>query len=159
MHLYLVRHGAAVERHDWQGAEDTRPLTEDGEEKAKAVFERLKHQKKLHVDAIWSSPLVRALQTAHIAGSVLDLPVKVVQELASGTSFKRLQGYLEKTQPVPEHLMLVGHEPDCGLIIAELIGDAGGSYGLKKAGAASLVGNFRPGGMALVWKVAPKDVL
>jgi phosphohistidine phosphatase len=110
------------------------------------------------VEAIWSSPLVRALQTAHIVGGLLDLPVKVVEELASGATLKKLQAHFEKAQPLPERLMLVGHEPDCGLLIGELIGDAG-SYALKKAGVAYLVGTFKPGGMSLVWKVEPKQVL
>ncbi|MFH0938504.1 MAG: phosphohistidine phosphatase SixA [Planctomycetota bacterium] len=159
MHLYIARHGVTVECRDWHGSDEARPLSEDGKEKIKAVFERLQHRKKIHIDAIWASPLTRALQTAHIAGAVLNSPVKVVQELASGMSLKRLHLYLAKVQPTPERLMLVGHEPDCGIIIAELIGDPTANYSLKKAGVASLVGNFEPGGMALVWRVAPKDIL
>ena len=61
-------------------------------------------------------------------------------------------------EPLPERLMLVGHEPDCGAIISALVGDQAGDCKLKKAGVAALTGDFKPGGMVLGWKVAPKDV-
>jgi phosphohistidine phosphatase len=157
MRLYILRHGIAYEREEWAGPDDSRPLTEDGTERAKDVAKALK--KKLKVDAIWSSPLVRCLQTAHITGEVLGLPVKVVDELSSGTTLSRLEAKFKKLEPLPENLMLVGHEPDCGSIIAGLIGDPSGDYALKKNGIALMEGNFKAGGMKLSWKLTPKEIL
>ncbi len=159
MHLYLLRHGIAFERSEWNGPDATRPLTGEGEERTGAVLKELKQQNKLQVEAIWSSPLVRALQTAHIAGKALNLPVKVVDELTSGTSLAHVQARFGKTERLPERLMIVGHEPDLGFMIGELTGDPAGDYALKKAGIALLDGVVKPGGMKLVWKFTPKDVL
>jgi phosphohistidine phosphatase SixA len=79
-------------------------------------------------------------------------------ELVSGTNLRRILKDF-KTREVPENLMLVGHEPDCGMIIGELIGDPAGDYALKRAGIALLEGKLKLGGMKLEWKLQPKDVL
>ena len=158
MQLYILRHGIAFDASEWKGTDDFRPLTEEGHERTKEVIEALKRQGKLRVGAIWSSPLTRALQTAQIAADVLDLKVEVVPELTSGTNLRRIAKEV-KTREVPENLMIVGHEPDCGLIISDLIGDPSGDYALKRAGIALLEGKLKPGEMKLVWKLQPKEVL
>ena len=159
MQLYVLRHGIAWEMREWSGDEASRPLTEEGKARTEAVLKALREEKKLRVDAIWSSLLARALQTAEIAGKVLDAPVTVVEALACGASLRGLQASFRSRGPLPERLMLVGHEPDCGALVGALVGDPDGEYALKKAGVAALKGDFAPGGMALKWKVAPKDVL
>ena len=159
MHLYVLRHGIAIEPFDWDGNDGSRPLTLEGRERTEAIIETLKRQDKLQVDAIWSSPLVRAEETAEIAGKVLKLPVTIIKALSCGASLKRLQTDFKARAPLPERLLLTGHEPDCGMIISGLIGDAEGDYALKKTGIALLKGTFEPGGMKLLWKLAPKDIL
>jgi len=158
MQLYVFRHGIAYEHSEWAGNDDSRPLTDEGKKRTAQVIKALVKTKKLHVDAIWSSPLVRAQQTAQIAADLLSLPVKIVHELESGTQLSRLEKSFSKLK-LPEHLMTVGHEPDCGEIIAGLCGDAYENYSLKKAGMAFLEGNFKAGGMKVIWKISPSDVL
>ena len=158
MQVYILRHGIAFERHEWEGSDDNRPLTIEGMQKTREVVEALVKKKKLSADAIWSSPLVRALQTATIAGEVLSLPVVTVESLASGTSLARFLEGVE-TKRFPERLIIVGHEPDCGIMVGDLIGDRKGDYSLKKAGMAALEGQMKPGGMKLQGMIAPKDVL
>lgn len=157
MNLYIMRHGIARDAEDWNGSDADRPLTEEGVERARAVLKKLKKKDELRVDEIWSSPLKRARETAEIAAKVLDLNVKIVDQLECGASLDRL---LRLTQllKLPERLMTVGHEPDCGEMISDLVGD-GKSYSFKRAGIAQLKGEFAPGGMKLVWQYAPKDVL
>ena len=159
MQLYILRHGIAFERNEWSGSDEERPLTVEGMQKTREVMQALRAKKKLKVDAIWSSPLVRALQTATIAGEVLEQSVTTVEVLASGTSLKRVLGFVHSQKELPKSLLLVGHEPDCGLLTAELVGDPGGDYAFKKAGLAALEGAFKPAGMKLQWQIAPKDVL
>jgi len=79
--------------------------------------------------------------------------------LASGTNLSALVKAFKELGPIPERLMLVGHEPDCGEIIGGLIGDLGGDYALRKASIAALKGDFAKGKMELKWKLDPKDVL
>ena len=79
--LIFVRHGQTssnVERR-WQGWTDT-PLNELGEKQAQLVAKRLSesHGK---IQALYSSPLSRAYQTAKAIAEGLDLPVRLVEGL------------------------------------------------------------------------------
>lgn len=159
MQLYILRHGIAFEAYDWKGPDTTRPLTPDGIKRTKKVLETLHKEEKLEVEAIWASPLVRAQQTAAIAAEELKLKVKTVPALACGASLGSLREAFKNEGPLPERLMLVGHEPDCGLLIGALSGDPNGDYALKKAGIALLKGEFAPGKMTLKWKLTPGEVL
>ena len=159
MHIYFFRHGIAFDQSDWSGTDGTRPLTDLGKERTCKIIVSLKTQQKLKVDAIWTSPLVRAFQTAEIAGSVVGLPIITVDELASGTCLKGVQKAFLKRKSLPDRLMLVGHEPDFGVMIGELIGDPCGDYALKKAGIALLTGDLKVGAMKLLWKLDPGDIL
>lgn len=159
MQLYILRHGIAYEPSEWNGSDGTRPLTADGIKRTKKVLETLHKEEKLKVDAIWTSPLVRAEQTAAIAADILKLKVRTEDALACGASLNSLRAVFKKHEPLPERLMLVGHEPDCGMLIGNLSGDPNGDYALKKAGIALLKGEFAPGKMTLTWKLTPADVL
>jgi phosphohistidine phosphatase len=158
MLLYIMRHGIACEHGEWKGSDFDRPLTAEGSERTRKVVNQLKKAGELNVDAVWSSPLTRARQTAEIAGAALRLGVKQVPELESGAQLSNLL-LLAKKEPLPQRLLWVGHEPDCGAIVGELIDDPAGDYALKRAGIAKLEGEFKHGGMKLIWIQAPKDVL
>ena len=68
MNCYFLRHGIAVEPEAWSGNDFERPLTRDGhtrmEREAKAIAEL-----SLDLDAIVTSPLLRAKQTAEIVAA------------------------------------------------------------------------------------------
>ena len=102
---------------------------------------------------------MRAQQTAQIVAEILGLKVKTVDALACGASVKSIQRILSALKTPPERLMCVGHEPDCGAIIGQLSGNPERDYALKKAALAYLEGAYKPGGMALHWLLAPRDVL
>lgn len=76
--VYLARHGETEWSLSGQhtGTTDI-PLTSNGEEQARALGERLKG---IHFDQVWSSPRVRAIRTAELAG--LGDRVEVVPDLA-----------------------------------------------------------------------------
>jgi phosphohistidine phosphatase len=158
VHLYVMRHGIALERGEWGGAEESRPLTEDGKRRISAVVQALSKDGRLEVDTIWSSPLERARQTAEIAGTVLGVPVELSEALVPGANVEKLARALTGRRTV-RRLLVVGHEPDCGELVAGLIGDGKGEYPFRKAGIALLEGTPRPGGMKLHWQLAPRDVI
>lgn len=159
MHLYIMRHGIAVEGCDWNGPDTTRPLTPEGIRRTRQVLETLKKDGKLEVTELWASPLVRAQQTAALAAEVLKLNVKTVPELACGANIKVLEKVFKQLSALPERLMTVGHEPDCGELISAFSGDFKRDYALKKAGIALLKGEPVSGKMELRWTLAPADVL
>jgi probable phosphoglycerate mutase len=73
--LLLARHGVTEwnARHVWQGHRDV-PLTELGRQQAVALAVRVGTE---GVDAIWTSDLSRALETARIVGAALDIEPRV----------------------------------------------------------------------------------
>jgi len=153
-----MRHGIALERGEWSGADELRPLSEDGKARTAQVVKALQKSGRLKAAVIWSSPLVRAHQTAEIAAKILGLDVELSAALVPGADAQGLA--LEfAARKRPQNLLVVGHEPDCGELVAELTGDRTGENAFKKAGVALLEGNLEPGGMKLLWHVAPKDVL
>ena len=79
MELVFVRHGQPerVVRHDGQPADP--PLSEIGQQQAAAVAAWLA---EMGVDALYSSPMRRALQTAEAIGEVTGLQPTVREELS-----------------------------------------------------------------------------
>ncbi len=155
MQLYFLRHGLA-DWPDWdQARDDDRPLTDKGIEKMKAeakAIERL----GLGLNAILSSPLVRARQTAEAVAERLNMDVIEEPALAPGFDVERLRDVLHR-HPDAGALMLVGHEPDFSRTIAQLIG--GGRVAMKKGGLARVdLDSLDPPGGELVWLLAPKTL-
>jgi phosphohistidine phosphatase len=133
MQIYLLRHGIAEDRAV-DRADATRALTAEGirkMEQAAAGMRRL----NVAVDLLLSSPLIRAQQTAEIVGQTLGLSVLLEPALAPGFDLPMLLALLEKLETrAAQRVMLVGHEPDLGLLTSGLIG--GGQIELKKGGLA-----------------------
>ncbi|MCW8132794.1 MAG: phosphohistidine phosphatase SixA [Planctomycetota bacterium] len=157
MTLYLMRHGIAYERSDWSGSDDARPLTDEGMIRTRAVAKALKKDKKPPIDAIWSSPLVRARQTAEIVGDVFGAKILEYEALSPGTNVKILTKSFSGKTP-PDHVLFVGHEPDFGILLSDLVGEDD-VHPFKKAGVACLKGEFKAGAMKLEWYLAPRDLL
>jgi uncharacterized phosphatase len=82
--FYLVRHGETSWNAEGkiQGRSDI-PLGDIGREQAKKLGEKLT---SVHFDAIYTSPLQRAVETAEIIGNILSLPVQIQKELRERNS-------------------------------------------------------------------------
>ena len=155
--LYLVRHAIAADRgEDWPD-DDKRPLTARGVARFKESVNGLSRL-DVAVDEIFTSPLVRAKQTAEIlAGGLLGKPtVKVLDALSPGHAPASVLAQLARTAR-RRRLALVGHEPSLGELAAHLIG-AGRALTFKKGGVCRIdvesLSSRRPG--ALNWFVTPK---
>ena len=122
--IWLLRHGDAED-----GADDAaRPLTAKGERQAEAAGRALAAL-GVELDACLTSPKVRALDTAKIACSDLDLEPELADEL-SGGDFD-----LEAVAAGRGEVLVVGHEPDFSNAIAAR---TGARLKLKKGGIAAL---------------------
>ncbi len=144
----FLRHGEA-DWPDWDKPDDERPLTKSGRKGIKRVAKFLERFNFLP-DAILTSPLPRAQQTAEIIAKRLDVDVRVEPALAHGFNMKRLRNLIEKVDA--QCVMLVGHEPEFSRVIKEL---TGGDVKLAKAGVALLPvnGDCRTG--KLLWLFPP----
>ena len=154
MKLFFLRHGLAGDRSEWKGNDATRPLTDNGVEKMQRTAATLA-QLDLELDAIITSPLVRARQTAEIVAQQLGLDSKLVEDarLAPGFDVKQLHAVL-LDHPDANALMFVGHEPDFSATISALVG--GGRIVCKKGGLALVkLPNSDSRHGELVWLVPP----
>jgi phosphohistidine phosphatase len=114
MRLYLVRHADAEPGEP----DELRELSSTGREQARTLGERLSAE-GVPVDAILTSPLLRARQTGAELGHVLGVEPEPHERLAPGATVGDLHVALEGRG---EHVVAIGHQPDCGRIAAELTG-------------------------------------
>jgi len=156
MKLAILRHGRAGDRNQWAGDDRERPLTPKGRKRTEAVLLRLWPQ--FDLDEIWTSPWLRARQTGEIAARIWKVPLSEQQWLAGdAVTTEDAVRLLAATADPEQALMLVGHEPDLGLLIGHLTG--GPAPLLKKAGLAVLDGEPAAGGMLLRALLPPRLVL
>ena len=155
--LYIVRHAIAAERGDEWPDDDKRPLTEKGIARFKEALAGLDWL-GVGLDEIFSSPLVRAKQTADLlaAGVAGKPPVKLLAALAPGHAPDAVMKELAHAAR-RRRIALVGHEPGLGELAAHLLG-ARRPLEFRKGGACRIdlqgLTENRPG--SLVWFVTPK---
>lgn len=155
--VYFLRHAEA--ENSSPTGDFGRALTERGRGQA-TVAGRWAAARGLRPARLLASPLVRAQQTAELAGAVLGVPPETADWLASGRF--DLRGLLENlreefTRSTP--VMLVGHEPDFSEVIGALIGPEGSParVEVKKASLILVeVGRWRAGGGTLCLALGPR---
>jgi phosphohistidine phosphatase len=117
MKLVLVRHAEAA-----PGTPDElRALTPEGHEQARRLGEQLRAD-GIEPDAVLSSPLLRARETARDLGFG---PTEALDELAPGATAESVRAAVADRG---ETVVVVGHQPDCGQIVAALSGGAEPSF-------------------------------
>jgi phosphohistidine phosphatase len=139
MHLYLIRHGIAVDRDDPNCPPDTeRPLTPKGIKKTHAAALGLRAL-EVKPNAVLTSPWLRALQTAEIFCETIGYPSRKIirTDALKGTSspgdlLRELQSLKAKT------VLCFGHEPHLHLVIGHILHTSTKVTELKKAGLALL---------------------
>ncbi|HET9622644.1 MAG TPA: histidine phosphatase family protein [Kofleriaceae bacterium] len=136
MQVFLIRHADAVAETLALG-DPHRHLTPHGRAQARALGDRLRWH-DCEPTHIWSSPLVRAIQTAELVASGVHsaLPIESLPALAPEEPAKRVLGALAAIDPA-SIVLLVGHEPGISAVGALLTGDPA-FRGLAKAEAARI---------------------
>jgi phosphohistidine phosphatase len=161
MDCILFRHGIAVDREEWEGQEEERPLTRKGVERTREAASGLL---RLGVTPahILSSPLVRALETARIIQEVHRLrgEIQVCEELLPDAPPEKLFPLLGSLVAEP-YVFFVGHEPHLSAAASMMLfGKPDGGLALKKAGAGSIryESEPRPGDGMLRWWMGPAQL-
>ena len=158
MKVYFLRHGIAVDAEDFDGDDFDRPLTKEGKDRIGREAKTLA-KIGLNVDAIFTSPLVRAKQTARIVAEALDLEKRLVEDprVDPGFNAGRLSEILRDRADAAA-IMLVGHEPSMSSTIGEIVGRA--RIDLKKGGLACVdLSDPCAQTGTLQWLLAPKLLL
>jgi len=160
MELFILRHAIAVPRGTLAYPNDDRPLTKDGISKMKEIAKGIARILP-HLDAVLSSPLLRARHTAEIAVDALpfDGMIEICEELLPGSPLQDLYATLSRFR-VSQNIMLVGHEPGLGLLASALLGAKGSVIEFKKGGLCCIeVEKFPPApGALLRWNLSPKQL-
>jgi phosphohistidine phosphatase len=119
MRIYLVRHGDAVPE-DEAGSDRDRWLSPRGREAAR-ILGRLLRDSRVAPDAIVSSPLPRAVQTAELLGHGLDYIAHIAtwRCLEPSAQPRVAAGMISS---VGASVIVVGHEPSISALGAYILG-------------------------------------
>jgi phosphohistidine phosphatase len=151
MRLYFFRHAIAKNANE-NTPDAERELTAEGVENTRRAARALKAL-DIEPDFLYSSPLVRAYQTAEIIGQALDTEVLVRKEVGPGFGVLAVEA-LTRDLGDDAQVMFVGHEPDFSTTITSLVG---GHVVMKKGGLARVDVIMRQPLLGeLVWLIAPK---
>jgi phosphohistidine phosphatase len=159
MVVYVMRHAEAVEGSETL-QDEWRYLTEKGRlaaEKMSAAIAKIGPKPRLTI----TSPLARAVQTAEIAAEKACRRNVVVASglLLPGADVSELVTYLKECKGCKEskRVLLVGHEPQLGLLVASLLGREDEAITLKKGACVALEldpkKDDKPAGF--LWYLAP----
>lgn len=164
MEIYLIRHAIAEDREDFEKTDkddSLRPLTAKGRKKMQKTALKL-HDLIGDVDAIVTSPYVRARQTAEILSQIFyETPVKEALELVPHAPALGFIRWMQAHGRDVQSLLVVGHEPHLSLLASYLLAGKNESFiELKKAGIAclemGLAEEAGPASAHLKWLIPPK---
>jgi phosphohistidine phosphatase len=137
MILYIMRHAEAVDESDTL-RDEWRYLTEKGRTASEKISSSLaKNGPKARITI--TSPLTRAAQTAEIAAEkACRKNVVVASELLiPGADMGELIAHLKEYKDA-SRIMLVGHEPQLGSLVAALLDRKNDSISLKRSACVAL---------------------
>ena len=154
MRVLLVRHAIAADRDRFRGPDDERPLTPEGIRRFRRGARALADQVP-ELELVFSSPLVRARQTAELLVEAHPARPRLAEaiELAPGGAAAAALELVRARKGVAT-FALVGHEPDLSRLEGYLLtGHEGSLAELRKGGAALLDFPERPtaGRAVLLW--------
>lgn len=162
MELYLIRHALAQQlglKNDF--TDEKRTLTSEGRDRMREAGRGLR-KLGVQLDLVFTSPLVRAVETAEIVADALGVNKKEIiltDKLAPGGSADEL--FAEIKSHSVESVALVGHQPDLGEVMAKILQSHGKlSVDLKKGSVCCInvvetVPSLRGD---LVWLMTPKQL-
>lgn len=150
MELYLLRHGAAANAED----DPQRALTSEGRVQVEDVCTRAASE-GVRAERVYHSGVLRAQQTAELAAQALGGSVAQRAHLLPLDDVEPTAAWLAR-EPPSSRVLLVGHQPFLGRLVARLVG-GGPADQVVELGLAELV-KLEPaptGGFTLQWSLTP----
>jgi phosphohistidine phosphatase len=158
MNLYFLRHASAGTSRPNPIVDAKRRLDKEGLHQCWLMAQFL-NALDVQFDAIVSSPLKRALQTASSVANEIghDAPIIVAKQLAPGASFHDFRALLDRYANM-DNIMVVGHNPNLTTFLSTVIGSPNGRamVRLRKGALARVDMSQRP--PTLQWLVAPPSL-
>jgi phosphohistidine phosphatase len=112
MRLYLVRHAESAPGEP----DELRALTPQGRRQARELGARLAAE-SVTLAVVLTSPLLRARETGEEVARATGARTEPDDRLEPGATAEQVR---EAIAGRGEHVVVVGHQPDCGRIAAEL---------------------------------------
>jgi len=141
----LLRHGDA--EPEGAGGDAERRLTARGEQEARAAGQALARL-GVSIERAFTSPRVRARDTARLACGALGIEPAVHAPLSGGFDARDADELLAESPPGAS-LLLVGHEPDLSHLVGAL---TGARIEMRKGGIAAIAGG------TLVALLRPREI-
>lgn len=123
MELYILRHGLA-ESNSVSGRDSDRRLTPEGAEQVRRQMTRAREM-GVSPEAIFSSPYVRALETARIVAELLGYQSEIVKTSAlepDAPPGAVWEDVWQEVRGFSKQVMLVSHEPLVSATVAWMTG-------------------------------------
>ena len=160
MDLLVIRHAIAVERDEWSGNDDLRPLTDEGMSKMRKVAQGLRTQVD-SLEVLASSPLIRARKTAEIVASAFEHDrITMVEALRPEQDPEAFRPWVVQHAD-NDVVAIVGHEPHLSTLVSWLLSGKRESHVELKKGGACLV-RFeeapKAGAGQLLWLLTPNQL-
>jgi phosphohistidine phosphatase len=155
MLLYIVRHGIAIDRDDPDcPPEAERYLTSKGIDKTREAARGFLSM-GAKPEALFSSPYLRAMQTAELFCDALKIPASKIKKTDALKPEAPPKLFLEELSKAKvDEAICFGHAPHVDELIAHVTRASRAFTEVKKAGAACLeIKSFGPAEGALVWLV------
>lgn len=158
MYWYVMRHGDALPASGVSAGDDQRALSPSG----RAELERCLQGMKLlgiELDAVVTSPLARARESAVIIAEGLGVRLVESPTLRPAVPTEELLASLEPYRE--QRVLLVGHQPDLGLLVCRLVwGQAAGEISFRKGAMCCLNVTWGIGQSpaALEWFLTPDQL-
>ena len=156
MRIYILRHGIAEDAAR-ASSDAARALTADGKQRLRLVLGRAR-EAGVRPSIILTSPLKRALETAEMAATVLDVKRGLVTTNALAPSSTPQRVWNEIRAQRTDRVLIAGHEPLLSQVVGFLLRCPALQLDLKKGALVSLdvdAGESGPSG-TLKWVLTPK---
>jgi phosphohistidine phosphatase len=155
MEVWILRHAAAERQADW-GQDADRALTPKGAKRATSVAKGLSALEP-EIEAVLTSPFVRARQTAEPAARALGIE-RSIETRALEPSRDPEDVVRELSRGKWRSVLLVGHEPHLGSLLGFLVfGDPDREIPLRKAAVAHV--SWEPKGEGRLEALLPPEIL
>jgi phosphohistidine phosphatase len=157
MKLFLIRHADAVESSESISSDDYRYITPGGRRLTRKIAKKLKEELK-HLDIIFVSPLIRAVQTAEVIATKIKFGNDVIpaEALSGNEESYKVTGLIKNNSNL-NAIALVGHEPMMSSLVKSL-SDRKDLIGFSKSGVCLIDFNPEQDNGKFIWYFNPKNM-